>query len=64
MFPGWRRTKSATSVSHSGSEKKMDHIISQLVTKPIPIFVESSIPRPDINSPTKRGKPISCGDKI
>ena len=60
MFPGWRRTKSVTSVSHSGIDKKVD-VISQLVAKPVPIFVESSISRPDTptNSPSKRGNNYS-----
>ena len=67
MFPGWRRTKSAATISHSGTDKRVDVLISQLVAKPVPLFVEPTISRPDTptNSPTKRGnKPVGIRLKI
>ncbi|KAI6653506.1 TNF receptor-associated factor 4 [Oopsacas minuta] len=55
MFPGWRRTKSASLISHPGSDRRMDSVISQLTSKPVPLILESPISRPDTptNSPTK-----------
>eukprot|EP00800_Vazella_pourtalesii_P013897 TRINITY_DN3401_c0_g1_i3.p1 TRINITY_DN3401_c0_g1~~TRINITY_DN3401_c0_g1_i3.p1 ORF type:complete len:190 (-),score=35.06 TRINITY_DN3401_c0_g1_i3:18-587(-) len=62
MFPGWRRTKSASSFSHSGPDRKMDQVISQLTSKQIPVIVES-VSRSDTptNSPTK---PATRADSV
>ena len=64
MFPGWRRTKSASSFSHSGSDRKMDQVISQLTSKQVPLTVESvSTSDTPTNSPTKpanRGTVMLC----